>query len=74
MPTDYHSALRQVLQDYAMLFKKDSGCTTVAEHVIETGDALPVKVRTFTASRPIPFHYSEHVHNQLQEMAQEGKI
>ena len=62
MPTDYHSALRQVLQDYAMLFKKDLGCTTVAEHVIETGDALPVKV----PPRPILFHYSEHVHNQLR--------
>ena len=70
MPTDYHPALRQVLQDHAMIFRKDLGRTTIAEHVIETGEASPVKV----PARPIPFHYMDHVHNQLQEMAQEGII
>ena len=70
MPTDYHPVLRQVLQDHAMLFRKDLGWTTVTEHVIKTGNASPVKV----PARPIPFHYSERVHNQLQEMAQEGII
>ena len=70
MPTDYHPALRQVLQDHAMVFRKDLGRTTIAEHVIETGEASPVKV----PARPIPFHYMERVHNQLQEMAQEGII
>ena len=70
MPTDYHPALKQVLQDHAMLFKKDLGHTMVTEHVIETGNALPVKI----PACPIPFHYSEHVHKQLQEMAQEGII
>ena len=70
MPTEYHPALRHVLQDHAMLFKSDLGCTTVAEHVIETGDAAPVKV----PPHPIPFHYAEHVHKQLEEMAQEEII
>ena len=70
MPTDYHPALRQVLQDHAMIFRKDLGRTTIAEHVIETGEASPVKV----LARPIPFHYMDRVHNQLQEMAQEGII
>lgn len=70
MPTEYHPALRQVLQDHAMLFKSDLGHTTVAQHVIETGDAAPVKV----PPRPIPFHYADRVHKQLQEMAQEGII
>ena len=70
MPTEYHPALRQVLQDYAMLFKSDLGRTTVAEHVIETGHAAPVRV----PPRPIPFHYAERVHKQLEEMAQEGII
>ena len=70
MPKDYHPALRQVLQDNAMIFRKDLGRTTVTEHVIETGEASPVKV----PARPIPFHYLERVHNQLQEMAQEGII
>ena len=70
MPTEYHPALSQVLQDHVMLFKSDLGHTTVAEHVIETGDAAPVKV----PPSPIPFHYAECVHKQLQEMAQEGII
>ena len=70
MPTEYHPALRQVLQDHAMLFKSDLGCTTVAEHVIETGDAAPVKV----PPRPVPFHYAGRVHKELEEMAQEGII
>ena len=70
MPTDYHPALRQVLQDNAMIFRKDLGRITITEHVIETGEASPVKV----PARPIPFHYMDRVHNQLQEMAQEGII
>ena len=49
MPTDNHPALRQVLQDNAMIFRKDLGRTTVTEHVIETGEASPVKI----AARPI---------------------
>ena len=53
-----------------MIFRKDLGRTTVTEHVIETGEASPVKV----SARPIPFHYLERVHHQLQEMAQEGII
>ena len=70
MPTEYHPALRQVLQDYAMLFKSDLGHTTVAECVIETGDAAPVKVPPC----PTAFHYTECVHKQLEEMAREGII
>ena len=67
MPTD-NPALRQVLQDNAMIFIL--GKTTVTEHVIETGEASTVKVPV----HPIPFHYLERVHNQLQEIAQEGII
>ena len=52
MPIDHHPALRQVLQDHAMLFRKDLGRTTVTEHVIETGNASPVKV----PACPAPFH------------------
>ena len=70
MPTDYHPALRQVLQDNAMIFRKDLGRITVTEHVLETAEASPVKVPT----RLISFHYLECVHNQLQEIAQEGII
>ena len=44
MPMEYHPVLRQVLQDHAMLFKSYLRSTTVAEHVIEMGDAAPVKI------------------------------
>ena len=40
-----------------------------AEHVIEIGDAQPIKL----PARPISFHFKEYVHthdhDQLQEMA-----
>lgn len=70
MPTEYHPALRPVLREHQKLFKTQIGRTHVTEHVIDTGDAAPVKV----PPRPIPFHYQEKVQNQLQEMAQEGII
>lgn len=70
MPTDYHPALSQVLQDHEQLFKQELGKTNVTQHVIDTGDATPVKV----PPRPIPFHYVDRVHKQLQEMAEEGII
>ena len=41
MPTDYHPALGQVLQDNAMIFRKGLGRTTVTEHVIEPGEPSP---------------------------------
>ena len=51
-------------------FSQELGCTNTTQHTIDTGTAPPVKV----PSRPIPFHYAERVHQQLQEMAQEGII
>ena len=50
MPTDYNPALESVLREHRTIFK-----TRVAEHVIETGDAVPVKLPV----RPIPFHFKE---------------
>ena len=38
--------------------------------MIETGNAQPVRV----PPRPIPFHYADHVHNQLREMESAGVI
>ena len=70
MPTKYHPALEPVLREHQKLFKTLIGWTHVTEHVIDTGDAAPVKVPL----HPIPFHYQEKVQNQLQEMAQEGII
>ena len=70
MPAECHPALKPVLKEYEVLFKQELGQTNVAEHVIDTGDALPTRV----PPRPIPFHFAERVQNQLQEMAQEGII
>ena len=70
MPVDYHPAVSHVLQEYSTIFKQDLGHTTVTDHVIDTGDSHPIKV----PPRPIPFHYAERVHQQLQDMAKEGII
>ena len=70
MPTDIHPALNATLEEFKSLFSPELGRTNTTEHIIDTGNALPIKV----PPRPIPFHYSERVHQQLQEMAQEGII
>ena len=70
LPTDYHPSLESVLQEHRAIFRSQLGCTNVAEHIIETGNAQPVKV----PARPIPFHFKERVHTQLQEMANAGII
>ena len=51
MSTDYHPLLESVLQEHRAIFRQKLGHTSVAEHVIETGNALPVKV----LARPILF-------------------
>lgn len=66
----HHPALSQVLQDHEQLFKQELGKTNITKHVIDMGDARPVKVQ----SCPIYFHYADRVHEQLQEMAEEGII
>ena len=70
MPDNYHQALGSVLKDHEALFRCQLGKTNVASHVIDLGDACPLKL----LSRPIPFHYTEKVHNQLQEITTEGII
>ena len=42
----------------------------MTRHVIDTGEATPIKV----PPRQIPFHYTEWVHAQLEDMAKEGII
>ena len=70
MPTEYHPALGAVLLDHHKVFKSRVGRTQVTKHIINTGDAAPVKV----PPRPIPFHYQDKVHSLLQELAKEGII
>ena len=55
MPSDYHPSLGPVLKEYEMLFSTQLGKTDTAKHVIDTGEALPVKM----PSRPVPFHYKD---------------
>ena len=70
MPQNYLKALESVLKDHEALFRCQLGKTNVAKHVIDTGDAPPVKL----PSRPIPFHYTEQVQSQLKDMVKEGII
>ena len=70
MSTDYCPSLESVLLEHKAIFRRKPGHTSVAEHVIETDDALPVKV----PACPIPFHFKEHVHTQLQQIADAGII
>ena len=70
MPKDSHPTLGPVLKEHEKLFQVQLGLTDVTEHVIDTGDAPPVKV----PARPIPFHYRDIVHDQLLEMAKDGII
>jgi len=70
MPTDVHPSLKPVVQEFEVLFSKQLGQTNVTQHMIDTGEAAPIKV----PPRQIPFHYAERVHAQLQDMAREGII
>ena len=56
--------------DHKLLFTQQLVKTTVAEHFIDTGNATPVKI---PSPRPIPFHYTERVNKQLEDMAKEGQ-
>ena len=70
MLEDVHPDLAHLINDHKQLFSTHLGKTTTMEHVIDTGEAAPIKV----PPRPIPFHYAERAHNQLQEMAKNGII
>ena len=68
MPEDVHPDLVHIINNHKQLFSTQLGKTTTIEHVIDTGEATPIKV----PPRPIPFHFAERVHTQLQEMAKDG--
>ena len=70
MPSDVHPSLKPVLEEFKDLFSQQLGRTNVTEHMIDTGDALPIKI----PPRQIPFHYVDKVHAQLEDMAKEGII
>ena len=64
MPTDVHPAIKTVLQEFKSLFSRELGKIKATEHTIDTSEALPNKI----PPRPIPFHYAEQVHQQIQKM------
>ena len=72
MPEDVHPDLVHLINNYKQLFSTQLGKTTTMEHVIDTGEAAPIKVPPC----PIPFHYAKRAHNQLQlqEMAKNGIV
>ena len=70
MPSDAHLDLALVLENFKALFSRQIGKTNVAEHIIDTGDAPPIKI----PPRQIPFHYADKVHAQLEDMVKEGII
>ena len=70
MPSEVHPSLTPVLQEFKELFSQQLGKTNVAEHTIDTGDALPIRI----PPRQIPFHYVDKVNAQLEDMVKEGII
>ena len=70
MPSEVHPSLTPVLQEYKELFSQQLGKINVAEHTIDNGDALPIRIPL----RQIPFHYVDKVNAQLEDMVKEGII
>ena len=71
MPINIHPALKPTLKEFKLMFSmffSQVGLYSTTQHVIDTSDAQHITVQ----SQPIPFHYAEQVHQQLQEMAQKG--
>ena len=57
MPTDYDPSLEMLLKECSTIFCKTLGKTSVAQHIIDTGNSQPVKVPPC----PIPFHFADQV-------------
>ena len=70
LPKDVHPALKQVVEEYELLFSQNPGQTHITQHIIDTDNVPPVKV----PQRLIPFHSVDQVQQQLEDMAQEGIV
>ena len=70
MPSDVQPSLTPVLEEFKELSSQQLGKTNVAEHIIDTGDALPIRIPL----QQIPFHYMDKVNAQLEDMVKEGII
>ena len=44
MPSDIHPSLAPVLDEFKACFSQQLGKTNVTEHIINTRDALPIKI------------------------------
>ena len=63
MPTDVHPACQQLIENHTELSSQHLGKTSVTSHVIDTGDASPVRVPPC----PILFRHAVKVHRQLKK-------
>ena len=70
LPEITHPVVAQVVEEYKSLFSQHIGKTNITHHLIDTGDAPPVKV----SPHLIPFHYVDKVQKQLTDMVNEGII
>ena len=60
--------LSGLVEVYQCIFDEKSGRTDTCEHVINTGDSLPVKSRP----RRLPPRWEEEINEQLSELLQQG--
>ena len=70
LPEITHPVVTQVAEENKSLFSQHTGRTDITHHLIDTGDALPVKV----SPCPIPFYYVGKVQNQFTDTVNEGII
>jgi transposase InsO family protein len=70
---DNESAVAQLLSSYSDVFSKDEhdlGICNLTEHVIETGDARPIK----QPPRKVPLAFADEDRKALKELMQQGSI
>lgn len=70
--TEQKSHLDEIISEFkSIAATKDTlGCTTLEEHVIDTGDHAPIKQKYY----PIPFHHRDYVRQEIDNMIKLGII
>lgn len=70
LSADQQSDVKQLLAEYADVFSNKPGCTSLAEHRIETGSAKPVRQHPYR----LPHAYRDTVQEELRDMLEHGII
>lgn len=71
--SDHQKAqLNKIVSEFKCLAATEDrlGCTSLEEHVIDTGEHPPVKQKYY----PIPFHHREYVRKEIDDMLRMGII